>query len=95
MCVDVSFIIFPFLKEMVAVDSRKNTPGGRGGEPPLRFTQDVYNRFVDVFKRLRFSSRSKSFYKALDLLESELSLYVGLTPAEAVEKLRRRLPKTK
>ncbi len=91
MFVNAYFMLFPFIQAMVEVGSQKDTAAKRGEKRPLSFAKNTYNSFVDVFKRLRFSSRNKSFYKALDVFQKEMSLYVGLTPSEALEKLGRRV----
>jgi hypothetical protein len=55
----------------------------------LKFTRDQYRRIVSLMDRFRAESDDRNFHRAMNKVKTELAGYVGLTPAEAVERLQR------
>jgi hypothetical protein len=53
-----------------------------------RFSKEDHAVWVGLIGRFRSGSKSKTFWKVLDELEPELGRYVGLSAAEAVQRLR-------
>ncbi len=56
----------------------------------LRFNKRVHDRVIRLLDRLRSESEDKGFHAALSDVKEELSRYVGLTPEEALERIRRK-----
>jgi hypothetical protein len=85
-------IIAPFAEAVVAAAS----PAGKkraNGKRPMRFTRMMHRRVVDVLETVRRDAmeagEGKEFNKAVDEVLAELKRYVGLTPEEALQTLRR------
>jgi hypothetical protein len=87
--VHVWFSMQPFIEAVVALARGDESPAAEPSEE-IRFANVTHQRIERLFDRLRAGSADRDFHAALDSAAYELSGYVGLTPAEALDRLRRK-----
>lgn len=66
---------------------------GRGagpGDPPGRFTQELFEWSINVAARVRNATTNADLIAALDDVQEEVRRFVGLLPREALELLQQR-----
>ena len=83
------FSMQPFVEAVVAGARAGAERAARDQYRDIRFAEVTHRRIEGLFERIRAGSTDKEFHAALDKVADELRGYVGLTPAEAVARLRR------
>jgi hypothetical protein len=83
-CVNAWVAVAPFVNDMLA----PRAGGNKNSKDIDRFSKEDHAVWVGLIGRFRSGSKSKTFLKVLDELEPELGRYVGLSAAEAVQRLR-------
>ncbi|MDP2816556.1 MAG: hypothetical protein Q8O19_07750 [Rectinemataceae bacterium] len=93
--IDTWFVLLPLVKGILEANGAGNWHGKDEYASHVRFTEALHKRVIDLIDGFRNNAPNRKYVGLLDELVTEIDRYVGLTPYEALEVLRRDIGEAK